>query len=135
MGRTYSFECPKCQYQATVAGGADEGLHFAVQTIRCRDCKLLYDAVTRARISESPVETPLGTGQFKTSFVGKRPPTFQRMLNRLRLLGEQRLYWISYKIACPASHFHRVENWKAPGKCPRCGVYMECNGLPFRIWD
>ena len=49
MGRTYSFECPKCEYRVQVAGGADEGAHFAVQTIACADCRELYDVVIPAR--------------------------------------------------------------------------------------
>ena len=61
MGRTYSFECSRCGYRVRVAGGADEGEHFAVQTIACADCKELHDVVTRfkppPRLRENPVNT------------------------------------------------------------------------------
>src|ERR1043165_2888542 len=44
-GRTWLFECAKCGFRATVAGGADRGFRFAVQTILCHDCKELHEAV------------------------------------------------------------------------------------------
>jgi hypothetical protein len=50
MGRSFWFECSRCGYRATVSGGADRGRDLFVQTISCRDCRKLYDAVTRLRI-------------------------------------------------------------------------------------
>ena len=52
MGRSYWFECPKCGYRAKVSGRADRGLSFFVQTILCRDCRELYDAVIRLRVPD-----------------------------------------------------------------------------------
>src|SRR5438105_15903009 len=53
MGRSYWFECAKCGYRAKVSGHGDRGLPVFVQTISCRDCKELYDAVVRARIAKA----------------------------------------------------------------------------------
>ena len=52
MGRSYWFECVKCGYRAKVSGRADRGLNFFVQTILCRDCRELYDAITRVKIPD-----------------------------------------------------------------------------------
>ena len=45
------------------------------------------------------------------------------------------LVWQKFKPACPVDTKHFVEPWKDPGRCPRCGNFMEKNGLPFRLWD
>src|ERR1700674_5874389 len=68
MGRSYWFECPRCGYRAKVSGRADRGFNFSVQSIVCRDCKELYDAVTRARIpDQSPaLRTSSRLGQAKS---------------------------------------------------------------------
>src|SRR5207248_3422048 len=100
MGRSYWFECSKCGYRAKVSGGADRGLHFFVQTIACRDCKQLYDAVTRLRV---PDESAFGLG-VSTSGWRRRgqtvqrvsfPPDFQAVLNRLPYRGVRRLKWLT----------------------------------------
>src|SRR5215831_14184587 len=52
VGRSYWFECSKCGYRTKVAGRADRGLSFFVQTIVCRDCKELYDAVSRVKVPD-----------------------------------------------------------------------------------
>ena len=52
MGRSYWFECAKCGYRAKVSGRADRGITFFVHTILCRDCRELYDAVTRLRLAD-----------------------------------------------------------------------------------
>ena len=122
MGRTYLFECSRCGYHAGVAGGADEGDHFAVQTIACADCKVLYDAVIRMRISPRLKENPPATA-----------PKFTAVLNRLPPRGVRQ--WQKFKPGCPASSLHRIRPWQQPGKCPKCGMFMERDGLPFRIWD
>ncbi len=49
MGRSYWFECPKCGYRAQVSGRSDRGFTFCVQTVACRDCRELFDAVTAVR--------------------------------------------------------------------------------------
>jgi hypothetical protein len=30
---------------------------------------------------------------------------------------------------------HQIESWRDPGRCPRCGNFMEKMGLPFRLWE
>ena len=140
MGRSYWFECSRCGYRAKVAGRADRGLNFAVQTILCRDCKQLYDAVTRLRIADSFRERNLG---FDLQYQKRRakqtapssPPAFDTVLNRLPFKGIQHFRWLRFKPQCPVSSYHRVQEWNAPDKCPRCGVYMEQNAVPYRLWD
>jgi hypothetical protein len=122
MGRTYLFACFRCGYCASVAGGTAEGDHFAVQTIACADCKSLHDAVTRVRIPPQPKENPPATA-----------PKFAAVLNRLPPRGAR--LWLKFKPACPVSPSHRVRPWQQPGKCPRCGFFLEQNAIPFRIWD
>src|SRR6185295_15601785 len=102
MGRTYLFECTKCGYRAKVSGGADDGLQFAVQTILCRDCRELYDAVTRMRM---PLVATLNRWKLKTSRLDAvkgptTPPKFQAVLNRLPPTG-RRFRWLRFQPACP----------------------------------
>ena len=122
MGRTYLFECSKCGYRVHVAGGADEGEHFAVQTVACADCRALYDAVTRFKPSVRH-----GWNPPKTS------PKFAAMLNRLPPRGARP--WWEFKPACPVSPGHRIRIWKRLDKCPKCGAFLEQGAIPFRIWD
>lgn len=137
MGRTYLFECSKCGYRAKVSGGADRGLHFAVQTISCADCKELHDAVTDLKV---PVVPPVGRWKLKTARLDSPkiptpPPKFQAVLNRLLPKTGGRFRWIRFKPVCPVAAYHRVKEWQQPGHCPRCGIFLECNALPFRRWD
>jgi hypothetical protein len=122
MGRTYSFECPKCEYRVHVAGGTDEGAHFAVQTIACADCRALYDVVTRFKASPRQRENPPPTA-----------PKVVAVLARLPLPGPR--HWLKFKPACPVSPRHFFRLWKQPGKCPKCGTFLEPGALPYRVWD
>ena len=122
MGRTYLFECSKCGYHARVAGGAGEGIHFAIHTIACGDCKALYDAVVRFKPSARQSENPPPV-----------PPAFAALWNRLPPRGAS--LWLKFKPVCPVSVRHRVRLWKQPDKCPRCGNFMDTGALAFRIWD
>ena len=140
MGRSYWFECAKCGYRARVSGRADRGLHFLVQTILCRDCKELYDAVVRLRVGEEWG----GWGEFgrlrnvrsSKAFSGlTAPPDFQAALNRLLPSGWTRSRWLPFKIQCPVSTTHRVRGWNDPDQCPKCGIFLEKSALPYRVWD
>jgi len=122
MGRTYSFECPRCEYRVQVAGGTDEGAHFAVQTIACADCRALYDAVTRFKAPQRQKENSQ-----------KAAPKFVAVLNRLPLRGPP--HWLKFKPACPVSPRHHFRLWKRPDKCPKCGTFLEPGALPYRVWD
>ncbi|HLX71601.1 MAG TPA: hypothetical protein VKV04_18465 [Verrucomicrobiae bacterium] len=62
------------------------------------------------------------------------PPSFDSVVNRLPLVTG-RFKWAQFKIRCPVSLAHRVNPWNEPGKCPRCGSFMEKNVLPFRFWE
>lgn len=140
MGRSYWYECSKCGYRCQVSGGADRGLRFAVQTVLCRDCRALHDAVVRVRV---PEESLLDGWRNVTKRAPRRyagpqsgpPPTFQEVLNQLPPKGVRRFRWVQYKPTCPVSRMHRVEPWNEPDVCPRCGVLLEKNALPFRLWD
>jgi len=138
MGRSYWFECAKCGYRAKVSGRADRGLNLFVRTIVCQDCKQLYDAVTRIRV---PDELPNGglrqsNGKLRSLRDNlKQPPTFLGALNRLTVGGGQKFKWLQFPAQCPVASFHRVKPWTDPDKCPRCGIYLEKNVLPYRIWE
>lgn len=141
MGRSFSYECPKCAYSAKVSGGTDEGYTVAVQTILCRECRALHDAVTRVRV---PDERPLlswrtSLGLARRKFLPTRdlnhPPSFSAALNLLPYRGIPRFRWVHYRLQCPVAAYHGVEPWNDPGKCPKCGTYLEKNALPYRIWE
>jgi hypothetical protein len=140
MGRSYWFECARCGYRATVSGRADRGLDFFVQTILCRDCKTLYDAVTRLRFPDLTATEPLRPALRRPKRLSllrppPKAPSFQAALNRLPHAGVRQFRWVKFQLQCPVSSTHRVETWNDPDKCPRCGLYLEKNVLPFRIWD
>jgi hypothetical protein len=136
MGRSYLFECPKCSYQASVSGGADSGFEFSVQTTACRDCKTLFDSVVRLRVPDPGPKIPSEFQRLRWRKAQPEiPPSLETVLNRLLPVGLRNFKWIAFKIRCPVSVAHRVQVWKEPGKCPRCGTYMEKNALPFRHWD
>ena len=142
MGRSYLYECPKCGYRAKISGKADRGVRFMVRTMLCRDCKELYDVVTRLRVPDEaarlgqpqfPRQRRLGQRRMR-AFSG-RPPSFLSVLNQLPAAGAKTYTWIQFTPQCPVSAAHRVQEWSDPGKCPKCGVYLERGGLPYRIWD
>ena len=147
MGRSYWFECSKCGYGAKVCGRSDRGLNCFVQTISCRDCKELYDGVYRVKIPDEPLLTPsrsernllrssapaLTLGAKKTR--KRLAPSFQTVLNWLPYTGVSRFKWLEFKLICPVSEFHKVDAWNHPGKCPKCGIFLEKNVIPFRVWD
>jgi len=139
MGRSYWFECSRCAYRAKVSGGADRGLHFFVQTIACRDCKQLYDAVTRLRVpEESGLKNSWSSWRWLANSSRRRDaslPSFDSVLNRLLYKGVRTFRWASYKLQCPVSKLHDVQSWNTPDKCPRCGFYLEQNPVPYRIWE
>lgn len=138
MGRSYWFECARCGYRAKVSGRLDRGLNLFVQTILCQDCKELYDAVTRIRVPDRTSHGSIEQLQHKLRPFQeglKRAPTFAGALNRLSLTGGQRFKWVQFPVQCPVASFHRVKPWNDPDKCPRCGIYLDKNTLPYRIWD
>ena len=139
MGRTYHFDCPQCQYRALISGGADEGIHCAVQTMVCRDCRELFDAPVRVRRRTDwlVVARPGGL-----RLVEPVPPVMLRDSGTGQLRYPPRpdrpapeLVWEQPKPACPVNARHRIEPWQNPGRCPRCGCFLERNGFPFRRWE
>jgi hypothetical protein len=147
VGRTYHFDCPHCQYQARVAGGADAGVNCAVQTVVCLDCRRLFDVFTRLRLRDGE-EEPSPTGARNGSSRSLLPtgvviPPFRLVDNPWSVFAPGRRVsappkprrWAEVKLVCPMAGFHRVKIWNTPGRCPRCGNYLERNGLPYRLWD
>lgn len=142
MGRSYWYECAKCGYRAKVAGRADRGVHFHVQTVVCRDCKQLFDAITRLRVSPAAARSlpagqrrlPALAGNGKTQATHFQPPPMQQAVNRLFLQAAWS-QWQTYRLQCPNSPTHRVQPWNDPDKCPRCGVFLERSALPYQVWE
>jgi hypothetical protein len=124
VGRTYIFECPLCQYRAKISGGADSGIHCEIQTVVCRDCRELFDVFIRQRRRAGAADTVKFPGFYRPEI----PPSVLRDPDRP-------LVWRDFKLACPVEPKHFVEPWNDPGRCPRCGNFLEKNGFPFRRWD
>ncbi len=122
MGKTYQFECELCQYRVKVSGGADAGVDCEVQTVVCHDCRELFDVFTRVRRRATVGE------KFKPLHP-EIPPL------QLRSAPASPPGWKTVVLACPVSDRHQVETWKDPGRCPRCGCFLQKSGLPFKIWD
>jgi len=139
VGQTYQFECPKCGYKTRVSGKGDRGFNFSVQTILCRDCKKLYDAVVRLKVADEPLPRSFSrtepTPARRMKFARVTAPAFDAAVNQLPLPGAKPSVWLQFKIRCPVSSVHKVQVWNEPGKCPRCAVYLEKNALPFRVWE
>lgn len=138
MGRTYLFECAKCGYRVTVAGGAAEGAHLVVQTIHCLDCRELFDAVTELKVLATITNLSrwkLKPTPFETGPSDENPPKFEAALKQLMAGSGKRFRWVKFKTVCPVSARHRIRVWKQPGKCPRCGVFLEGGGTTFKAWD
>src|SRR4051812_7594961 len=106
MGKSYWFECARCGYRAKVAGRGDRGLNFFVQTIVCRDCRQLYDAVTRLKIPDDNKKRRLSIEMRRLgSFYQRRPaqtspPHFEAVLNRLPYKGVKHFRWQNFKLQC-----------------------------------
>ncbi|MGA3268978.1 MAG: hypothetical protein ABSE16_19435 [Verrucomicrobiota bacterium] len=144
MGRTFRFECPQCQYWAHISGGADTGMHCAVQTIICLDCHRLYDVLTRMHVrvrgaKDEPAARPARTGLLRDVPI---PPLYLMENSWNNFTPGQRptavarpWSWISLKPVCPVARFHRIDPWREPGRCPRCGTFMEKNVFPYRLWE
>ena len=139
MGRTYQFECAKCGYRAEVAGGQERGQHLAIQTIHCLDCRTLHDAVTELKVPDHSATNlsrwKLKPTPFDTGPSDAKPPTFAAALNRMVIGHDQQFRWAKYKLVCPVAARHHVRAWKQPGKCPRCGNFLDGSGTPFKVWD
>ena len=128
MGRTYMFECEKCDYQARVAGGREEGLEFTVQTILCQECRQLQDSVIswRTPVTTFPNESP--------DVPPPSAPSFAELVKRLPVNGNVQTRWMDFGPECLASPSHSIRLWTEPDKCPRCGAFMERSTMPFRQW-
>lgn len=134
MGRTYLFECPQCEYRVTVSGGREHGLACHVQTIRCGDCSALVDVPTRVRVAGREISRRLGLGE-AAARQNQLRRRFAQWHLRLPVNTAASNQWFSLKLRCPVSPLHRIEPWSHPGRCPRCGVFMDRTVMPYRIWE
>ena len=101
----------------------------------CRECRELFDVCTRVRRRE-----PAGArwaDKFARFIRPEIPPPVLRDPSRPLVWRDpsRPLVWREFSLACSASPKHFVEPWQDPGRCPRCGNFMEKGGLPFRLWD
>lgn len=126
MGKTYEFACGLCHYRTKVSGGADSGVDCAVQTVTCPDCRELFDVFTRVRQREGAVKLVKFPGFYRPEI----PPPHLRDPS-----VKPKWVWQKVSLACPVGPKHVVAAWKDPGRCPRCGSFMERNGFPTKIWD
>jgi hypothetical protein len=141
MGRTYAFECSRCGYTAKVSGGEDRGYNSFVQTIVCRNCKQLYDAVVRARMPS--VQSMISKASLAGLKKKEEPPVVTLgssgtpffSPSRLLYSGRVQTRWVDFELRCPVNRFHEIAAWMAPGRCPRCGCHLDQSLLPYRIWD
>jgi hypothetical protein len=132
VGKTYLFECSLCQYQARISGGADSGLHCKIQTVVCHDCHQLYDVFIRQRRRADAKDLVRFPGFHRPEI----PPTILGQSSVTPVIQPSApLVWRESKLACPVDPKHSVEAWNDPGRCPRCGNFLERFGFPFRAWD
>ena len=120
------------------SGGADRGVIACVQTVLCRDCKALYDAVLRFKLPDG-IPPPSAQAGFANSVQGRLarnlPPPMHLVLERLRYTGAKRFKWVRFDLQCPVSRDHRVRSWNDPDRCPKCGIYLQKSALPYRLWE
>ena len=143
MGRSYWFQCPRCGYNAKVCGRADRGLNFFVQTITCHECRALYDAVVRLKVPDERrlLGNRLDKNALKRSplngagYAQRVAPNMQSVMMTLAYTGVKRFKWLDFRLLCPVSPRHEIETWNDPGKCPKCGIFLEKSVIPFKVWD
>jgi hypothetical protein len=147
MGRCYAFTCPKCNFVAHVSGGEDGGMHCFTRTIHCLDCQDLFDVVTHLRqkrlgafglrkgvglVNQAPKSwLPLPLHTTCSGLVRKRDV---RLTGKVLPAGRF-ARWLEFHLQCPNGKRHRIQDWTAPGRCPRCGTFLDQTVVHYRIWD
>ena len=106
MGRTYLFECPRCEYRVAVAGGVEQGMLCRVQTIRCRDCSKLVDVPIRVRVAAEEARKS-GMGGTGDAWQERLRRQFMNFHLQLPVGIARRDQWLTLKPRCP-------DHW---GKC------------------
>lgn len=135
MARSFLYECGRCRYRAVVAGGADRSAHCCLQTIRCRECRQLFDVPVRLRVSTDVSQL---RQRLHRRLYPARPPELDRPVPgwNLRLVSQaERCQWATVKLRCPNVAWHHVQAWNQPGPCPRCGDTLDGTLVPWRVWD
>jgi hypothetical protein len=133
MGRTYLFECPRCEYRAAVGGGLERGMLCQVQTIRCRDCSKLVDVPIRVRVTAREAKKP--GAMAGNAWQDRLSRQFTNWHLQLPVGIAARDQWVTLKPRCPINAVHRIEPWSHPGRCPRCDVPLDRTVMPYRIWE
>jgi hypothetical protein len=109
-------------------------MHCVVQTIVCCDCRELYYVATRIRRRQPEKDAP-PPRRFR-ALRPEIPPVVLRN-GSFHPLNHPvpPLVWEEATLACPSNPKHFVEPWNDPGRCPRCGNFLEKVGWPFRLWE
>jgi hypothetical protein len=116
-------------------------LNCSIQTIFCHDCHELFDIFIRIRKREnaepvspkSPSRLLRAQSSIPPAMLIENPwPEFEPARPRK---PARKTFWEDVKPKCPVSTIHRVEIWHDPGRCPRCGNYLEKNVYPYRLWE
>jgi len=98
----------------------------------CRECRQLYDVYLKVRRRAGAMAKVKFPGFFRPEI----PPVVLRESTSRPATGQTpKLVWQKFTPMCPVDAKHKVEVWKEPGRCPRCGCFMEKGGFPFRSWD
>jgi hypothetical protein len=154
MGRAYRYHCERCGYKADVCGADVEASGFQMTTIHCKDCRCLYDVLSRIEL-DRPVadgtkdahpehhlrlaESKWRELEHKFSLTSGSLPRKKELHFKIKTASpfQNRLTQLCYQLVleCPIKITHRVRCWKEPGRCPRCRDYLERAALPFREWD
>lgn len=109
-----------------------------MQTVVCHDCRELFDVFTRIRKRRQPV---IARRTLMNSEIIIPPALLvEHPVREFPEKPEPRplpapTFWEDREISCPIASSHRIEPWRDPGRCPRCGNFMEKNGLPWKLWD
>jgi len=119
--------------------GVERGPQLVVQTIHCLECRELHDAVIELKVPAAPAAKlsrwKLKPTPFDSDPGDEKPPTFAAALHHLVVGRDQSFHWMKFKLVCPVSPRHRLRVWQQPGKCPRCGIFLDGSGTPFKVWD
>jgi rubredoxin len=70
MGEITNYKCTSCDYEADIAAGRSCGFERVVETISCRDCRELYDAVA----DEQARDALMNDGRIRGNLSGIRCP-------------------------------------------------------------
>jgi len=147
MGRCYAYTCSKCEYTAKVSGAEDRGMDVFTRTIHCLDCRDLFDVVSHARQTRpaglsKTLKTPAVQRRLWAGVTWPAHATCSEVVQRVgvrrpdhELPAASLTRWVTFRLVCPHGAHHRIERWSDPGRCPKCGTYLDRTLVPYRIWE